>query len=74
MTKKMTLRFFYIVFYRNFFIYFTNEAKAKIITNFHEALNSDGYIILGKTEMTPQEVRGMYKTLNNRTKIFQKIP
>ena len=73
-TKKMTQRFFDIVFCRNVFIYFTNEAKAKIITNFHEALNSDGYLILGKTEMMPQEVRGMYKAINNRTKIFQKIP
>jgi len=73
-TTKMTQRFFDIVFCRNVFIYFTNEAKTKIITNFHEVLNSDGYLILGKTEMMPQEVRGMYKTLNNRTKIFQKIP
>ena len=72
-TRKLNQKYFDVILCRNVFIYFTNEAKAKIIRNFYDALNTGGYLILGKTEMMPTEVRDGFKVIDNRTKLYQKI-
>jgi len=73
LTRKLNQKYFDVILCRNVFIYFTNEAKAKIISNFYDALNTGGYLILGKTEMMPAEVRDGFKVIDNRTKLYQKI-
>jgi chemotaxis protein methyltransferase CheR len=41
---------FEIIFCRNVLIYFSPEVKAKIIKQFHPALNPKGYLFLGASE------------------------
>ena len=41
---------FEIIFCRNVLIYFSPEVKAKIIKQFHQALNPQGYLFLGASE------------------------
>lgn len=41
---------FDIIFCRNVLIYFSPEVKAKIIKQFHQALNPKGYLFLGASE------------------------
>lgn len=41
---------FDIIFCRNVLIYFSPEIKSKIISQFHDALNNDGYLFLGASE------------------------
>ena len=41
---------FEIIFCRNVLIYFSPEVKAKIIKQFHQALNPKGYLFLGASE------------------------
>jgi chemotaxis protein methyltransferase CheR len=72
-TKPIDQRFFDVIICRNVFIYFTKEAKAKIIGNFHTALNDGGYLIIGKTETMPNARRGGFKTIDIRTRLFQKV-
>lgn len=72
-TKPIDQRYFDIIFCRNVFIYFTSEAKATIIDNFHKALNDGGYLIIGKTETMPSECRRGYETIDTRTRLFHKI-
>lgn len=71
-TKPLAQRHFDVIFCRNVFIYFNNEAKTQIIENFYNALNDEGYLIIGKTEVMPQETRHLYHSVRNKLKIFQK--
>jgi len=41
---------FDIIFCRNVLIYFSPEVKAKIISQFSQALNPNGYLFLGASE------------------------
>jgi len=41
---------FDVIFCRNILIYFTNEAKRKILAQLFEVLAPDGYLLLGSTE------------------------
>lgn len=71
-TRPMPQRHYDIVFCRNVFIYFNNEAKIQILENFYNALNKEGYLVIGKTEMLPPDMRDIYSCTSNRLKIFRK--
>lgn len=71
-TQSMPQRHYDIIFCRNVFIYFNNEAKTQILENFYDALNNEGYLVIGKTEMLPPDIRDIYICISNRLKIFRK--
>lgn len=71
-TKPLRKKHFDAIFCRNVFIYFNNEAKTQIIENFYDVLNDGGYLIIGKTEVMPQETRHLYNCVRNKLKIYQK--
>ena len=60
------------VFCRNVMIYFNEKQKIKMLTNFNEALSDGGYLIIGKSETLPPEIRELFVPINVREKIFQK--
>jgi len=72
-TKEYITKGFDIVLCRNVFIYFTNEAKEKILNNFHGNIKKEGYLFMGKTESLPHTLRDKYKSISNRLKIFRKL-
>lgn len=71
-TKPLKQKHFDAIFCRNVFIYFNNEAKTQIIENFYKVLNDGGYLIIGKTEVMPQETRHLYNCVRNKLKVYQK--
>lgn len=57
---------------RNVLIYFTRKLQEEIFQKFYQALNRDGYLILGNTENLWGETQNLFKPLNIRERIYQK--
>lgn len=64
---------FDVVFCRNVMIYFNEEQKIKMFNNFYESLSHGGYLIIGKSETMPPEVRDLFKPVSLRNKIYAKV-
>ena len=60
------------VFCRNVMIYFNEKQKVKMLTDFYNALSDDGYLIIGKSETLPDEIRELFTAVSIRDKIFKK--
>lgn len=56
---------------RNVLIYFKAELQQKVFDIFHYALNTQGYLFLGKSETIPQG-NNYFKTLDKSARIYQK--
>lgn len=57
---------------RNVTIYFTEKQKDDLARLFHDALVSNGYYIMGKTEYLGRQVEGLFVPKNSVQKIFVK--
>lgn len=57
---------------RNLLIYMKNESQERIRNIFHYSLNEGGFLFLGSSESIGNN-KDLYKSINNRHKIFQKI-
>lgn len=57
---------------RNVLIYFTKEMQKTLILQFYNALNDNGYLILGKTETLMGEASRKFKVIDTRERIYQK--
>ncbi|MDI9643029.1 MAG: protein-glutamate O-methyltransferase CheR [Archaeoglobaceae archaeon] len=58
------------IFCRNVMIYFTEEQKEKVLRDFYNALNSGGYLIIGKSESIPKIG---FECVNLSEKIYRKV-
>ncbi|HZG93749.1 MAG TPA: CheR family methyltransferase [Mycobacteriales bacterium] len=58
---------------RNALIYFNTETQSKILTRFHFALNTDGFLLLGKAEMLLAH-HALFVPVDMRRRIFRKVP
>src|SRR5947207_110840 len=58
---------------RNTLMYFNAETQARIISRFHFALNDDGLLFLGKSEMLLSHT-DLFKTVDLESRIFSKAP
>jgi len=56
---------------RNVLIYFNNELQAKVIGMFHYALQSDGYLFLGRSESIGVN-SDIFIPLDTKTRVFKK--
>ncbi|MCK9630389.1 MAG: protein-glutamate O-methyltransferase CheR [Methanoregula sp.] len=57
---------------RNVTIYFTEKQKDDLARLFHDALVSDGYYIMGKTEYLGRQVENLFVAKNSVQKIFMR--
>ena len=57
---------------RNVTIYFTEKQKDELARLFHDALVSDGYYIMGKTEYLGRQVENLFVAKNSVQKVFMK--
>ena len=73
LTQEMEYRYLDVIFCRNTFIYFSKEAQIKICHKFYDALNEGGFLIIGKSEILPEEVQGKFVCIDNKRRIYQKI-
>lgn len=62
-----------IILCRNVFIYFTKPLQEQIVDKFYRALNSDGYLVIGKTETLVAEAKLIFQEIDIGHKIYQKI-
>ncbi len=53
-------RYFDVIFCRNVLIYFSREAHEKVHMLLYDALNDDGFLIVGKTELLHGKAREMF--------------
>lgn len=58
---------------RNVLIYFNNDLQSKVISMFHYALNSDGYLFLGRSESIGTN-SDIFIPIDTKTRVFQKDP
>ncbi|UGV39932.1 protein-glutamate O-methyltransferase CheR [Methanococcoides orientis] len=61
------------VFCRNVMIYFNETQKIKMISNFYDSLTKGGYLIIGKSETLPPEMRSLFEPVSIKDKIYMKI-
>jgi len=61
------------VFCRNVMIYFNEKQKIKMLTDFYNSLSDEGYLIIGKSETLPDEIKGMFALVSVRDKVFKKV-
>lgn len=63
---------FDIIFCRNVTIYFEQALQEKLYLNFYNALNEEGYFVMGKTETLIGQAAELFKTVDVRERIYQK--
>lgn len=61
-----------LILCRNVLIYFTRAQQMRLLAGFHRALKAEGVLILGKTEILPAEVAGLFETVDLREHIYRK--
>ena len=64
---------FDIVMCRNVLIYFKKELQNKVIEKLYKSIISGGYLILGESESIYTEAKAIFKTIDSKNRIFQKI-
>ncbi|MBN2458028.1 protein-glutamate O-methyltransferase CheR [Candidatus Woesearchaeota archaeon] len=61
-----------IIFCRNTVIYFSLVAKSKLYEEFYSCLNSDGFFIMGKTEVLQGPARDKFQIFDPRERVYVK--
>ncbi len=61
-----------LIFCRNVVIYFDREIQERLFYRFYEALVPGGFLVLGKVETLIGPARGLFRSVNNRERVFQK--
>ncbi|MDB4949255.1 MAG: Chemotaxis protein methyltransferase CheR [Gemmatimonadetes bacterium] len=61
-----------LIFCRNVVIYFDREIQERLFKGFFEALVPGGFLVLGKVETLIGPARTLFRSLNNRERIFQR--
>jgi chemotaxis protein methyltransferase CheR len=64
-------QYFDVIFCRNVLIYFSREAHKKVHMRLYDALNDDGVLIVGKTELLHGKTREMFVSVGEKG-IYQK--
>ncbi|MFH0896696.1 MAG: protein-glutamate O-methyltransferase CheR [Candidatus Bathyarchaeota archaeon] len=66
------IKFCDLILCRNVLIYFNREDQERIIQTFYEGLQTDGYLVLGKTEILPPGLSNIFSCIDRRTHIYKK--
>lgn len=64
---------FDIIFCRNVMIYFDETLKMKVLKLFHNALEDDGFFIIGYYDMLPESSKELFKLYDATTRIYKKV-
>ncbi|MHA2165899.1 MAG: CheR family methyltransferase, partial [Candidatus Hodarchaeales archaeon] len=63
---------FDIIMCRNVLIYFSRVQSKYFFQQFHSALKSRGYLVLGKCEVLPQFIKDKFEIIDSRNRIYRK--
>ncbi|HEX6749655.1 MAG TPA: protein-glutamate O-methyltransferase CheR [Longimicrobium sp.] len=61
-----------LILCRNVVIYFDREIQERLFKDFYDALVPGGYLVMGKVETLVGVARTLFRSVNNRERIFQK--
>ena len=64
---------FHLIVCRNVLIYFDRATQEQLFERFHEALQPDGILVLGKVETLLGQIRSRFAPVDSRERIFQKL-
>jgi chemotaxis protein methyltransferase CheR len=64
---------FDLILCRNVMIYFAPEEARRLVGNFHEALEDDGWLVVGASEHNLENYRGFRTVLAPGAKAYQKV-
>ncbi|XGI83121.1 protein-glutamate O-methyltransferase CheR [Halorutilales archaeon Cl-col2-1] len=63
---------FDLVACRNLFIYIDSEYKVPILTTIRDSLVDDGYLVIGKTESLPSDLKNDFESVDSRLRVYRK--
>lgn len=63
---------FDLVLCRNVLIYFLKDEQEKIFMRLLQSIGKGGYFFLGNSENLPQRMKGAFRTVDEKSRIFQK--
>ena len=61
-----------LIFCRNVVIYFDRDIQERLFKDFYDALVPGGFLVMGKVETLIGVARTLFRSINNRERIFQK--
>ena len=61
-----------IILCRNLLIYFQKALQEKVLQNLHHTLNPEGFLILGKTESLPYQMKDCFKAVDLQERVYRK--
>lgn len=64
--------FFDLILCRNVMIYFSDEQKARLLSEFYNCLSPGGYLVIGKTETLVGDSRKLYTPINSMERVYRK--
>lgn len=64
---------FDVIFCRNVMIYFDEKLKMKVLRLMYQALEDDGFLIIGYYDMLPEESKELFTLYDATTRIYRKI-
>ena len=53
-------------------IYFSKDLQKRLYSKFYDALNRDGYFVMGKAETLVGDARDKFRSINSMERIYQK--
>ena len=62
----------HLIFCRNVIIYFERPVQERLFRQFHESLEPDGFLVLGKVETIFGGGAGLFTTISSRERVFTK--
>ncbi|MHA2154142.1 MAG: CheR family methyltransferase [Candidatus Hodarchaeales archaeon] len=65
-------RDFDLILCRNVLIYFSRAQSEIFFKQFHAALKSQGYLVLGRCEVLPQSIKQKFEIIDTRNRIYKK--
>jgi chemotaxis protein methyltransferase CheR len=63
---------FDLVLCRNLFIYIDNEYKQPILETIARSLRPDGYLVIGKAETIPPQLKSAFEVVDGRMRVYQR--
>ena len=70
--KELPYKDYDIIFFRNAFIYFTDDHRNTVLSNLSSALKENGLLIMGVSETANAKPKGLIQKINNDVFYFQK--
>jgi chemotaxis protein methyltransferase CheR len=73
LTLEPVRRDFGLIVCKNVLLHFSEKERVKVITMFHDALESDGFFVTEQTQKMPGQVAGLWRRVVSSAQVFRKV-